>query len=294
MVPGRRRPRLERTSDTPKPIRGAALALAAMEVPACDAAHVWHVQLDCTPQDLQRIALVLSREERARADRFRFERHRRRFIVRRAALRSILGAYGGVAPGDVAYRPGPWGKLELHEMGACSVSFNSSHSEDRALIAVTTEHRIGVDIERVRELPEQYDIEHRFFSECEQEELARLRGTERLLGFFLCWTRKEALVKAMGLGLQVPLDSLDVAAVPGEPPAVLRVGLDGDAGQNWSMVQPDAPPGFVAALAVDHPVRDIARLEWDRPGRPHENPAVAPGSALGRISRGAGAGHHHL
>jgi 4'-phosphopantetheinyl transferase len=228
-----------------------------------DTADVWRIDLSGARHDVPRLATVLSDDELVRAGRFRFERHRRRFIVRRAALRSILSTYVGVPPRDIAYRTGTWGKLELREASARSLSFNSSHSEDWALIAVTLGHRVGVDIEMVRDLPDREDMERRFFSTAEQNQLISLNEIDRLLGFFLCWTRKEALVKAIGLGLHLPLESFDVSVVPGEPPAVLRIGADLEGSQPWTMLQPDAPPEFVAALAVDHPIREVAHREWD-------------------------------
>lgn len=234
-----------------------------MDVPSGDALHVWTVDLRCTAQDLERLATVLSKDEHARAAGFRFEHHRRRFVVRRAALRSILGAYGSVAPSAVDYRPGPWGKLELATADVSPLCFNASHSNDWALVAVTTRHRVGVDIEMVRDIAEQDDIERRFFSPAEVNELGGLEGPARVLGFYLAWTRKEALIKAIGLGLHMPLDCFDVTVVPGQPAAVLRIDRDADAARTWTMLQPDAPAGFVAAVAVDHPIGEVAEREWE-------------------------------
>ncbi len=199
----------------------------------------------------------LSSEELAQAGRFRFERHRRRFVARRFGLRSVLGGYLGIAPEDVQYRPGVWGKLDLQNRQNTSLSFNSSHSENRALVAIAAGGRVGVDIERMREMADYEAIAQRFFSAREQDAVRSLDPEQRVLGFFQCWTRKEAFVKALGLGLHFPLDSFDVSVGPQERPAILRLGDDAAPGRVWSLAQPEAPTGFVAALAVDHPIGDV-------------------------------------
>jgi 4'-phosphopantetheinyl transferase len=101
--------------------------------------------------------------------------------------------------------------------------FNVSHSEDVAVYAFSRGREIGVDVEAVRELRDADDIAVRFFSRRENEAYLALDPRDRLLGFFNCWTRKEAFIKALGDGLYYPLDCFDVSLAPDEPARILRV-----------------------------------------------------------------------
>jgi 4'-phosphopantetheinyl transferase len=125
------------------------------------------------------------------------------------------------------------------------VRFNVSHSGGWALLAVTRGSEVGIDIERVDSRFAADQIPERFFS---PGEVARLRGLpadQQTAAFFRCWTRKEAYIKARGLGLALPLDSFDVSLGPDDPPELLR-GADG-----WCVQDFDAPPGFAAAVVAE-------------------------------------------
>jgi 4'-phosphopantetheinyl transferase len=190
---------------------------------------------------------VLDAAEQARAARFRLDRDRRRFGAARAAVRVALGARVGVAPADVRFTIGEHGKPAVAEG---LVEFNVSHSADVAVVAVAGAGMpVGVDIEFERDVRFD-DLARRFFSpaECAAVAAAGDDAGARRAAFFRCWTRKEAFVKGLGVGLSMPLSSFDVA-VDG-PPALLAVrGLPGEQGQ-WSLHDVIAPAGAWAALAV--------------------------------------------
>ena len=168
--------------------------------------HVWTVALDGPAERPGRLGACLSPDETTRARRFHFEVHRRRFTVARGALRHLLGAYLRRSPESLVFRYGHRGKPELPE--APELSFNLSHSEERALLAVSHVAALGVDIERLRPMDDMEAIARRFFSPPEHAALMALAPGERVAGFFRCWTRKEAYLKAVGEGLAIPLRPL--------------------------------------------------------------------------------------
>lgn len=192
------------------------------------------VRLDPGPQAVRALSRLLCDEERSRAARFRFERDRRRFIVARAHLRGLLAARLGAAPDAIEFVYGANGKPALATRFAESGwRFNLSHCEELAVYAFSRAGEIGIDVEAVHALAEADDIAARVFSRRENQAYRALAPRDRPLGFFRCWTRKEAFVKALGDGLSMPLADVDVSAAP----------------CGWRLHSFSPLPGFVAALA---------------------------------------------
>jgi 4'-phosphopantetheinyl transferase len=210
--------------------------------------HVVTLDLDQDGADEERFAALLSADERARSQRFRFARDRRRFIVGRGTLRLILGRYLGAQPARLSFRYGPHGKPALE--GDSALRFNLSHSQGLALYALAMEHEVGVDMERIQPLPDLEDIARSCFAEGEIAALWALPEAQRLHAFFACWTRKEAFIKAIGDGLSFPLDRFDVSLVPGAPARLLRVEGDPGEASRWTLAALHPAPGYAAALAV--------------------------------------------
>lgn len=211
-----------------------------------DEVHVWHAVLEEWLTD--RLQIVLSEDERARADRFHFERDRNHFIVARGLLRTILASYLKVKPIDLMFCYGEKGKPTLMDDGwDNSVKFNLAHSQGMALFAFSRNREIGVDLEFIRDELAGEDVAERFFSQAEVTALRGLSPEKRRQAFFNCWTRKEAYIKACGEGLSMPLNEFDVSLVPGDPPALLKNHKDPkdiDGGRNWYST------GFAFFLAV--------------------------------------------
>lgn len=198
-------------------------------------------------------AALLSDAERHRASRFLFDRDRDRFIVARARLRQLLGARLGARPESVELVYGSHGKPALAPWLADSaLRFNVSHCGDVTLYAFSRGREIGIDVEAVRVLPDADDIAARFFSQRENRAYRALEPRDRPLGFFQCWTRKEAFIKALGDGLSYPLDRFDVSLTPGEPAKILRVEVTPGARCGWRMESWSPVPGFVAAVVIGH------------------------------------------
>jgi len=196
-------------------------------------------------------AALLSDREHKRASRFVFERDRRRFIIARARLRRLLSARLSIRPEAIELVYGTHGKPAIApHCNAADLHFNMSHSGGVVAYAFSSGREIGIDIERVRTLDAADDIAARFFSRREHEAYVALDAPERSLGFFHCWTRKEAFVKALGDGLTHPLNRFDVSLAPCEPAQILRV--DGVPGERcgWTLHGFIPSPDFVGAVVV--------------------------------------------
>jgi 4'-phosphopantetheinyl transferase len=228
-----------------------------------DEVHVWTVALERPESDVRRMARLLSADETERAERFRIERVRRRFVVCRGALRLILARYTGDAPDRLRFAYGAHGKPGLAPSPGSDLRFNVSHSDGIALCAVARGREIGVDVERLRPLPRAERIAERFFSLPERAALRGLPEEQRLEAFFTCWTRKEAYIKARGDGLAHPLDQFVVSVVSSEPARLSAVG-DRDAREvaGWSLDGLPAEPGYVAALAAHGGPWRLTRRAW--------------------------------
>ncbi|MDH3283991.1 MAG: 4'-phosphopantetheinyl transferase superfamily protein [Acidobacteriota bacterium] len=172
--------------------------------------HVWRVELEQPAVVVDGLRGLLAEDELARASRFYFEEHRRRFIVARAALRRILGRYLGLDPDRVAFSYEPKGKPAIAGGSDMDLQFNVTHTDDLALYAVTRGRPVGIDVELRREMPEALRIARRFFTADEVDWLRDHRPEERSDAFLTLWTRKEAYVKAIGEGLSCPLNRIDV------------------------------------------------------------------------------------
>lgn len=226
--------------------------------------HVWHGLLDLDASSLVRLESVLEPDERVRADRFVFRRHRDCFVAARAMLRSVMAHYLRVDAGAVRFSYNEHGKPRLaREQG---FRFNLSHSGDRALLAVSCDGEVGADIEVVRPDWSPDDVARRFFSPQECRMLQELPADHRQGAFFRVWTRKEAYIKAHGRGLSMGLDTFDVAVDVRSGNCLVATrprSLDAAA---WWICGLEAPPGFEAALATE--AREGPRLEaftWNVP-----------------------------
>src|SRR5271163_3956007 len=180
--------------------------------------HVWSASLVTDEVTLRSLEATLVDEERERARRFIFERDRDRYVAARGILRDLLGQYLRCAPRSIEFAYGPYGKPAI--TGAASrsgICFNLSHSHGLAVVAIGREQEVGIDVELIRPEFAAEGIARRYFSAKEIDELSGLPAQMRTEGFFLCWTRKEAYIKAKGDGLQIPLDSFDVSLSPGSP-----------------------------------------------------------------------------
>jgi 4'-phosphopantetheinyl transferase len=235
--------------------RAAATAVAGGLAP--DEVHAWLVDLDQPPRPASELAALLSDDERERAARFHFASHRQQFEVARGLLRWLLGHYTGVAPEALRFALGSAGKPALAGAAVASgIGFNLSHSGGRALLGVARGMAIGVDIEAVRAVPESEAIANSLFASTEVEALRNLPAERRVDGFFACWTRKEAYVKAVGGGLAVPLHAFAVSVDPDAAAELGSIAGSQAAAAAWTLWGGRVAADAWAAIAVDrNPVR---------------------------------------
>ncbi len=220
-------------------IRRRARSRPALDAPQARCVHVW--RFDLTQAD---DGASLDAGERARAARFVRADDRRRFTAAHASMRSVLGAYLGVAPRLVDIVTDPLGKPVLAGMGV--LHFNLSHSMDMALLAVSTAMPVGVDIESVRPDLGEQELARGVLSGAEFDAFSRMASAQRAQALVGCWTRKEALLKALGCGLRLDPGQVEVGLSTVERKLV-RVA---PGSMPVEIAQLPAPQGYCAAVAT--------------------------------------------
>jgi len=215
----------------------------------CEGHGIWRVELTLDDGRRARCLSVLDGSERIRAERFLRREDRDRFLASHAALRVVLGAVLGIEPAAVAFAVSPTGRPSLVGQHAGRLDFNLSHSGTHALVALSTTARIGVDIEVHRPIPDLLRIARAHFH---PREIAALEeaGPDREAAFFAAWTAKEAFVKAIGVGLSMPLDAFAVA-IPPAPAELLEAA--GALASAWTLIGLAPVPGATGAVAIDAP-----------------------------------------
>jgi 4'-phosphopantetheinyl transferase len=209
--------------------------------------HVWRASLVRSAGTVQRLRRLLSKDELLRADRFRFERDRSRYIVGRALLRGLLANYLQSTPEGLTFEYGEFGKPTLRG----GPWFNLSHSGSVALYAFSGAGEIGIDVELEEPSRTRGRVAERFFSPAEISALRTLPLEAQPRAFLACWTRKEAFIKARGDGLSLALDSFDVTLAPDAPAELLRTAWCREEPGRWRMQDlSDHQAGYIAAVAL--------------------------------------------
>ncbi len=208
--------------------------------------HLWWIVLDVTDENLQTFISLLSESEKIKADRFKFPQHQRRYQAVHGILRIILGRYLKLDPTQINFTHSDRGKPYLTD--ACNpvnLQFNLSHSENMALVGISRDRRIGVDLEKMRPMENAEQLAERFFCASEYALLTQAIPAERDKLFFQLWTAKEAYLKATGEGISGGLNQIEIALNP------LRfINLP-----NWYLqsfeFNPDDDHNYWAAIALE-------------------------------------------
>lgn len=210
--------------------------------------HVWSASFKQLLPQVEQLAQTLSKDEKKRAERFHFERDKRHFMIGRGLLRIILGRYLNIEPHQVQFFYNPCGKPALVSRDSCStLEFNLSHSEDMVLYSFTRDRQIGIDLERLRPIPDLEQLIQQFFSVRETSAILSLPSSQQQLAFFQTWTCKEAYLKATGVGL-AQLQQVEVSLVQGEPCRLLNHQSQANL---WSLQTIKLVPDYVAAMVVE-------------------------------------------
>jgi len=208
---------------------------------------LWYVDLDVRAGARGSFRHWLSDDELGRAERFHSDLDRSRYVVGRIALRRVLADRLGCSPAAVRFSYGRNGKPML--AGALGhLEFNLAHCGGDAVIALTECAAVGVDIELLRPVPDVESLARLVFSDAERRELELAR--DPVSAFLNGWTRKEAYVKALGLGLTAPLTEIIVSL--SERAALLSTGLRGQSASNWRLLDVPHPRAVVAVALGPH------------------------------------------
>jgi 4'-phosphopantetheinyl transferase len=234
--------------------------------------HVWAWQNHTPGESCQPDLSHLSEQEIHRCLRFRFPRDQISFATSHRNMRFILASYLGATPERLIITPAEGGKPHLEGAGE-RLHFNLSHCKDVGMLAVAWNIEVGVDVEQPRRLDP--SVAERFFSPAELSQLSTLNGDAWRDGFLRCWTRKEALLKAEGLGLRIPLDSFDVCLAVDDP-RLLAVRPPAKISRDWQLYDVSPSTAYIACLAASSAPAAIHRFNFSPQ---HESkPATTPAS----------------
>jgi 4'-phosphopantetheinyl transferase len=210
-----------------------------------DEIHLWLALLDQPETCLSFWRASLSPDELERANRYRFEHDRQRFIARRGILRQLTGQYLNIPAAQIKFAYSETGKPSIKGQ---SLKFNLSHSGEYGYYAIAHNRELGVDIEKIRNINDLTLIAKRFFSGVENAALLHLSDDKKVPAFYHVWTQKEAFVKALGTGLSFPLANFDVSVDPAQPGGLLSIRDGAEVVSNWHMQTYLPIEGFQAAV----------------------------------------------
>lgn len=225
---------------------------------------IWFLELDRSAPETKELEALLSPEEAARAQRFRFLRDRNRYVVQHGVLRLLLAGYVGCGSGQVGVCTSANGKPYLADRNVrAGIHFSASRSDAVAAFAFSRIGSTGVDIEKIRGIPDMLEIVERHFTSGEKHEIFSCPESRRSALFYKLWTRKEAVLKAQGEGLLKPLDCVDVTMNRDTqvPWKVLVTG--GPVAEEFWVVDIKCSMGFAAAVAAAGPISEISVRNFD-------------------------------
>ena len=216
---------------------------------AVDSVDVWAWQLDADADAIAAARSLLGEDERNRADRFVNANDRSRYVVAHGVMRSVLAAYVGEEASRLRFTRGRHAKPALAE-DAARVRFNLAHSGDRAMLAVSTAHEVGIDVERERDDVDPLAIAERYFFDADRDAIYAAPPALRMATFVRLWVAKEALLKAHGTGLWLPLDAFTIEfAADGTRAHALPRGDNGLA-PGWKLRMLELDTGWHGAVAA--------------------------------------------
>ena len=230
---------------------------------ARDELHIWRAQVDQPNVLLLKFSNILTRDETERAKQFQLQQARARFLTCRSILKNILKRYSNVEERYLRFDYGRYGKPYLSNT---DLRFNSSHSHNLALYAIGLDQEIGIDTEYIRPVLDRDEIVDRYFTASEKIMYGRLTPDAKGPAFFNGWTRKEAYLKATGVGLNQPLRTVEVSLEPGKPARLLRINGNSREAAAWSLYELSLGTDYAGALAVKGRYR-LRLWRWEQQGK---------------------------
>lgn len=239
-------------------------SMLRMSVPAgltYPAIHVYRAALDVASAEQVALAECLSAQERERAAHYHFENDRRKFIVRSGVRRQLLAKYLNTAAAQIAFKVTTFGKPSLDvPFDQSGLHFNSSDSGERAVYALTLQRDLGIDIEVLRPLPDADKLAQRYFSPAELRTLLAFSGVAREEYFFRIWSRKEAILKTVGIGLSGNLQRVDVSTPADSCEQWMPLQYDAGMPVMWRDINLES--GYSAAIAVAGETGEVVVRDW--------------------------------
>lgn len=211
--------------------------------------HIWMARLQVEATTLQKLSLTLSADEHTRANRYRLPMIQQRFIISRSVLRVILSRYLACSPCAITFDYTPYGKPKLClSTNAPTLHFNVAHSHNLAVYAICGTTNVGIDIEYLLNNVNIAQVAPYVLTPTEVQQLHTQPEPQHLTHFFRYWTRKEALVKAIGKGLSLPIRTLDVSN------NVVSLTAD-NITQHWQFTTFEPQVNYIATLAATQQMR---------------------------------------
>lgn len=214
---------------------------------------IWLCQLSDIEDRNAHYLSQLSLEEKNRAERFKFDIHRNRFIASHGFVRTVLAQYLSIQACTIDYKKGEQGKPFLSGSDSEHLQFNLSHTQDLAILAVTRKTEVGIDIEYNDRKTDWKGICKRFFTIPEQDSLFALSDTQQEMAFFDLWTRKEAYMKVLGTGLSLSPTEFTLTVYPEKPALIQHHSLKFDSLEQVEFTSIDLPEqlgSYSATLAA--------------------------------------------
>ena len=225
--------------------------------------HVWMFHLNTTPPGIKRFYPVLSTDEKERSERFVHFMHRKRFIASHGFMRHVLSQYVSSSPENIEFGKGDNGKPFIKSANSLNIHFNMSHSNHFAMLAVSRNMEVGMDVEYMDRKNQWQKLIKRFFTEPEQQAIFSLPADQQQQAFFQVWTRKEAHMKVTGHGLHLVPTQFTVT-VPPTPAQLLAENDQPDSYiSQWTMYDlelPESARAYCACLSVQGEASNIEQF----------------------------------
>lgn len=227
--------------------------------------HIWQFTQQQPSTVVKTLHSVLSDRERKRARQYRLPVLQNAAIVRWGMLRYLLATYLDCLPKEMRFSYSEHNKPALSDDTRHNLYFNLSHSENHVLVAISKSTPLGIDIEAIKLIPDMVSVAQRHFSSQEQKSLFQLPANRQTRAFYRCWTRKEAIIKADGRGLAIPLDAFTVTLNSDDDARII------DANPNlfkalynkWTLHNIPVSTQFAGALAYPHDRQQLHYISVD-------------------------------
>jgi len=210
---------------------------------------------------------MLSDDEIKKAACYKILKHQQRYIIAHAFLRHLLSYYIDKEPAKIRISHDEFGKPELKtDDNQNQLNFSLSHSSGLVLVSICSNRRTGIDVERIKSGRDFLKIAERFFSDDEIIALRSLNTDQQQNAFYNCWTRKEAYLKAIGMGIRLPISNFSVSLLPNNPAALLSVDSVPDESQRWTLIDIETLPEYIATVAVEGQNQKIVQRQLELRG----------------------------